>query len=456
VREGNATYEEGRAVAALPDRSLVVAGRFAGTTTIGAWPQVTQLSAAGDDDTFLCRYLPDGQLAWVRRAGGPSRSDWPHAIAAGTDGSFVVGGFFHGLAALDGGAITNGLLSAGEEDGFVARYADDGSLLWARKAGGILRDEMHGVAMLADGSVVAAGAFAAQGFFGAGATATSRTVRGSLLATDGFVARHTADGTLAWLEQLGGPADDAARAVAVGADGSVSVAGVFRGAATFGSGSHTVTLQSAGGADVFVARYAGDGTLLWARQGGGGADDEARGLAVLADGSCVVVGGYRGLATFADASLPISVQAAGGLDAFVARYATDGTLRSVRTVGGTAEDEARGIAATDDDGCIVAGNFQVTAAVSGGIVPTNLVGAGSRDVFLARYDLGGALVWAKAAGGSDHDQVIGVGAVADGSFAVTGVFLGTAGFGDGSRRRLLTASGWADAFVVRYNADGDL
>ncbi len=457
AREGNSTYEEGRAVATLPDKSLVVVGRFAGSTTFGTWPAVHHLNSLGDDDIFLCRYLADGSLSWARRAGGPSRGDWANAVAANADGSFTVGGFFNGLAAFDGGAATTGLLSAGDDDAFVARYAGDGTLLWARRAGGIFRDEVLGLATLPDGSSIATGSFTAQAIFGEGSQSTTLLVQGSLITADGFVAKYDGNGILAWVRQFGGAdGDDAGRSVAVGADGSCVVTGVFRGTVTFGAGAAQVTLLSAGGADVFVAKYDASGNLLWARRGGGAADDEARGIAVCADGAIVAVGGFRGAAGFADALQPIAVQAIGGLDAFAARYAADGSLSTVRVAGSTAEDEARGVAATADGGCIVTGHFQTAASFTGGVVPQNLVGFGARDIFVARYTNTGALAWIRPAGGTDVDQVFGLARAADGSFALTGVFQGTTGFGTGARRQLLSSAGWGDLFVVRYNADGDL
>jgi hypothetical protein len=457
VREGNSTYEEGRAATTLPDASTVVVGRFSGSTSFGVWPQVHQLNSLGDDDIFLCRYLADGSLAWARRAGGPSRGDWPNAVAAGTDGTFVVGGFFHGLAALDGGPINSGLQSAGDDDAFVARYATDGTMLWARRAGGVFHDEVAGVAMAPDGSSFVTGSFAAQAAFGTGADLTTLMVQGSLVSADGFVARYDGAGTLVWVRQFGGAAgDDAGRSVAATADGGCVVTGVFRGAASFGSGASAVTLLAAGGADVFVARYDVSGQLLWAQRGGGAADDEARGITVCADGACVAVGGFRGAATFTDALQPVALQAVGGLDAYVARYAADGALLAVRTAGGTADDEARSVAASADGGCVVAGHFLTAAAFNGMLPAQNLLGFGSRDVFLARYASGGGLLWAKAAGGTDYEQVLGLHGATDGSLLITGVFQGTAAFGEGARRELLTAAGWGDLFVVRYNADGDL
>jgi hypothetical protein len=74
---------------------------------------------------------------------------------------------------------------------------------------------------------------------------------------------------------------------------------------------------------------------------------------------------------------------------------------------------------------------------------------------VARYNADGTLARAKRAGGADYDEGIGIAAMADGSFVVTGRFLGTATFGPGEAgETVLTSAGSADIFVARYNADG--
>ncbi|MEK6608578.1 MAG: hypothetical protein AABZ30_13035, partial [Myxococcota bacterium] len=74
---------------------------------------------------------------------------------------------------------------------------------------------------------------------------------------DVFVAKYEPDGTLAWATNAGGSNVDDAFTVAAAPDGSALVAGYIASSATFGAGEPgETTLTSAGGLDVFVARYA--------------------------------------------------------------------------------------------------------------------------------------------------------------------------------------------------------
>src|SRR5271165_4533162 len=73
----------------------------------------------------------------------------------------------------------------------------------------------------------------------------------------------------------GGTGADFSYAVKVGPDNHQYVAGSFSGTAAFGS----TTLTSVGGQDIFLAKYAGPGDLLWIVQAGGSSDDSGQEIA---------------------------------------------------------------------------------------------------------------------------------------------------------------------------------
>lgn len=82
------------------------------------------------------------------------------------------------------------------------------------------------------------------------------------------------------------------------------------------------TLTSAGGTDIFVARYDRDGNLKWAESAGGAGADEGRGIAVSdLSGEVFVAGGFQGTATFdLGGANETTLTSAGLQDIFVAQY----------------------------------------------------------------------------------------------------------------------------------------
>src|SRR5439155_12885533 len=95
------------------------------------------------------------------------------------------------------------------------------------------------------------------------------------------------------------------------------------------------------GADAYVAKYAPDGSLVWARRMGGdvvtsSADDGARGVAVDGGGNVYVAGQFNGTGDFGG----VTLTAAGGRDAFVAKLDPNGQVLWANRWGAANNDEA--------------------------------------------------------------------------------------------------------------------
>lgn len=453
---GDAGCEVGAGIAALADGSCVVTGRFAGTATFGeGTPNQTILAAAGDYDVFVARYASDGVLMWAKSAGGAS-GDLSGAITALADGCLVTG-WFAGTATFGAGEVNQTTFTtAGGNDMFVARYAGDGSLVWAKHAGGTTGDLGQGIAALPGGGGVVTGQFSGIATFGAGEP--HETVLTTAGGDDIFVAAYAADGSLAWAKSAGGAAGEHSAGIAALADGSCSVTGWFAGTATFGAGEPNQTiLDSTGVEDLFVAHYASDGGLAWAKSTRGTSGARGAGIAALADTSWVVTGEFYGTATFGagEPNETMLTSSANTVDAFVARFAPDGSLAWAKGAGGTSADRSAGIAALADGSCVVTGAFEAAATFGAGEShQATLTSAGGTDIFVARYTGDGALAWAKRAGGSETEICGGISTLGDGSCVVTGEFFGAATFGAGDPKQTTLDADGGDVFVARLNADG--
>jgi hypothetical protein len=192
----------------------------------------------------------DGTWQWVRQAGGTG-FDGALSVAALSDGSAILTGWFNGTATF--GSTT--LISAGAADIFVGKVSATGAWQWIRQAGGTGSDSALSVAALSDGSAILTGDFNGT------ATFAPRTIAGgsysltSAGSGDIFVAKVSADGYWQWATGAGGTAQERGNAVSVFSDGSSIVTGWFNGTVTFGS----TTLTSAGGTDIFVAKVSPTG-----------------------------------------------------------------------------------------------------------------------------------------------------------------------------------------------------
>ena len=151
-------------IAVFSDGSSVVCGPFEQVATFGAGePGETTLTSDGSNDVFIAQYNGNGTLAWAKRAGG---TEWEtcRGITSLSDGSSVIAGGFAGAATFgEGEANETTLTAAGSVEGsldvFIARYGADGTLLWAKQAGGDASDIANHVERFSDDSFVLGGRF---------------------------------------------------------------------------------------------------------------------------------------------------------------------------------------------------------------------------------------------------------------------------------------------------------
>ena len=223
----------------------------------------------------------------------------------------------------------------------------------------------------------------------------------------------------------GGSEFEEGLSVAPDAVGGAFITGNFFGTATFGSGPAAVTLTSAGNGDAFVARYDESGSLVFAQQIGGPSFDEGLGVASDGDGGAFVTGYFSGTLTLGSGSEAVTLTSAGVEDVFLARYDAQGGLVFAVSAGGESVERSYGVALDGVGGVYIAGQFRDEATFGSGAAADTLTSAGFEDVFLARYDDRGELVYAVRAGGSSFDRGLSVSADGAGGAFVTGPFFGT-------------------------------
>jgi hypothetical protein len=226
-------------------------------------------------DVFVAKYDPTGGLIWAKTAGG-ALLDQGYDIATDASGnSYVVGAIqtngIYPTVTFD--TIT--LTGHGDYDWFIAKYDANGSVVWAKNAGGAAGDIAYGVALDNSGAVYVTG------FFSGTMTVDGVTVTSAGL-YDIFLAKYNSDGTLVWLKRAGGTGSDIGHGIVLDSAGNIAIVGEFQNTASFGSNS----IAALGLGDAFIAKYDSNGNNLWARRGGSTINyqtDSAN--AIAADGS---------------------------------------------------------------------------------------------------------------------------------------------------------------------------
>ena len=347
-------------------------------------------SYAGSVDIFLTKVSGTGTLAWTRQHG---TSDWdqPFAVASAPTGDiYVTGGTFGELA---------GHTPLGNGDVFLMRFAADGSLVWTEVWGTSEEDIGYAVAVDHEGGIYVVGW-------------TSGDLAGTNAgATDNFLTKLDRDGTRLWSRQWGSEAFEDPAAAAVDSHNNVYITGKT-GAGLDGN-------PLVGTRDVFLTRFASDGTKHWTRQWGNGHFNNGRGIAIADDDSIYVAGYLLPLDSFAG-------------DVFVTRLDDEGAELWTESYG-TYEIE-NGWAVDVDR----AGNVFVTgktlADLEGNINAGGYCGYfPCADTYLTKLNEAGERLWTKQWGSASDDYGSAVVVADDGTIFVAGGTSGDlndASFGD--------------------------
>ena len=297
---GGSSADEGYGIASDRDDNCYVTGSFYSKATFDG----IELLSAGTSDIFLVKYDSAGKLLWAKRFGG-SFGDIGYDVAVDNDGnSFITGiirwdtqfgniklitssgphlfiakinpvgevlwasassfatpaaynqyeygraittdplgnslitGYFYGSCQFGHTILTN----RGQTDIVIAKYDPNGSLIWAKQAGGTWVDSGYGISVDGQSNIFVTGMFSEKADFGG----TILTNRGKL---DIFVAKYDAEGNLEWVQQAGGEKDDIGYGIAIDQNGNSVLTGRILGPAQFGNRQLTV----GGNSDIFIA-----------------------------------------------------------------------------------------------------------------------------------------------------------------------------------------------------------
>jgi hypothetical protein len=429
---------------AVDGSSVYVGGTFSGSNATAAPIAGASLSplVGGTPTLFVAKYTDAGASvagAWANCVQAPTQT-YVYGLAAG-NGLVYAACYINPEATAQFGPD---LLTPSASAVLGQLNAADGS--WQRAdfplKGGVSR--VRATATDAAGNIYVTGNYT--GTVGFGNTVLSNAVYDTYAAVnDIFVAKWSATtNSWAWAVRAGGTGNDYGTGIAVSGS-NVYVTGYFDGIATV-SGS---SLTSAGGQDMFVAKYTDHGSSAsngWAVRGGGTGDDTGAGVATR--GSSVFVTGR--FASGASASVAgQALVGAGGADMFIAKFTDNGgtaTGNWARAGGGTADDAGAGIAVSGGS-VLVTGYFTSGSAAT--IAGITLPGAGDTDAFVAKYTDTGTGTWAQSGGGTAADAGSAV-AVSGSSVYVTGSFGAAASIAGAS----LTHTGNQDVFVAKYIDNG--
>jgi hypothetical protein len=172
------------------------------------------------------------------------------------------------------------------------------------------------------------------------------------------------------------------------------------------------------------------------------------------NGNFFITGNFENTVDFDLSTGEALLTAAGGYDAYIAKYDDDAGLLWAISISGSGYIYGRAIDCDDDGNVYVIGYYKGQADFDPSSGEYLLTSNGETDCFFAKYDSDGNLSWAYSIGDLNFDSGHGI-AIDGDAVLVTGIFQGSIDFDFSSGIHILTDHGRQDIFVAKYSLEGD-
>jgi hypothetical protein len=413
---GGVGSEVAQDVAVDPKGNLFVTGAFYGETTLADQVFANAFGA----DIFLLKVDPDGvALSANAFPGDPDSSLLFTSMASQPTGSAILGGTCTGpLQFGDKNPPTNGGF-----DMVVGEINEVGQPDWVVRYGDSAGQSISGVSTDTFGAIIVAGSVDGTVNFGGGPTLPKGK-------NDIAVVKLDKGGAFIWNKRFGDIGNDLARAVAIGPDSGIVVAGSFEGTVDFGAGP--VTAPGSGPTEVLL-KLDPNGNLVWVKL------IPTEHVSITAMGDVVLAGTM-------DATLDLgcgTMTTSGQKDIFVAKLGADGTCQWSKQLGGAKDQTVSSLAAGPDGSVLLTG--QLFGTVDFG--PGKLVGPmdGDAAAMLVKLDPTGAPVWGRVFSSMGAGAFVAAASMTDVFFA--GTIADSADLGGDK----LISSGAIDLVVAKFH-----
>jgi len=364
----------------------------------------------------------------------------PEDVAVDAAGNSYLTGYFTGTTDFDPAKThvgnTDILTARGGHDAFVAKYAPDNSLIWAKRMGGTAADLGAKIAIDGSGNVYVTGSFTGTGDFGS----VNLTSTGLV---DGYVCKLSESGSTLWAKRWGAAGtNDTGFGVAVDANGNVYVAG-----------QRNYQLYQNYGIEVF--KFSPSGSTVWTKYVSTRSVNSGA-LDVDAAGSVVVAAKFNGTVDFDPGPRIRNVSSGASESMFVLKLTTKGDFSWVTPFTSLSTSSlvtANSLALGDGGTIIVGGQYDDSVDFDPSNGTTTLPTGGGG--YITKLSNTGALVWAKSLESDKIASVNGLAVDAFGSIYATGSFTGTVDLDPGAGTQTRTSVGSFDIFALKLGADGN-
>ncbi len=258
--------------------------------------------------------------------------------------------------------------------------------------------------------------------------------------------------TWQWEKKAGGIGGEVGYSISTDANGNSYVVGIFA-SSTIVFGSITLYNTANNTLDLFIVKYDQSGNVIWAKSAGGSDMDEVYGICTDLSGNSYVTGKFWSpFIVFGNDTLVNADNSGNTNDIFIVKFDSSGSVIWAERFGGNDFDGGYGIALGLNNSFYLTGRFY-SPVISFDTI--TLSTSGGYDIFIAKFDTSGNVVWAKNVNGSDWDFGASIALDLNGNAFITGSFYSSTLAFD---TIILTNSGTSntDFFIAKYDSSGNI
>lgn len=314
---GGTNYEVGTCIKQTSDGGFILAG-------IGSSNDGDETGNHGDSDYWIVKINSTGAVQWQRSYGG-TFEDNAHDISETTDGGYIISGY----------SSSNDFDVSGNHglgDYWVVKINSVGVIQWQQSYGGTAAESGGPIKQTTDGGYIICSS----------TNSNNGDVFGSNGANDYWIVKINSLGVIQWQKCFGGSGNDFARDIKQTSDGGYIVCG------NSNSTNGNVT-DNHGNDDYWVIKLDNTGAVQWKKSYGGSLFDFANSIIQTTEGGYLISGRSNSI----DGDRTSSQ---GVYDNWLVKISNSGVIEWEKNFGGSVDEDAKSLLATNDGGVIVCGS----------------------------------------------------------------------------------------------------
>jgi len=458
----------------------------------------------GAKDVWIIKLNSTGTIQWKKCLGG-SNDEIAKSIQQTADGGYIIAGDTDS----NDGDVSGNHGGIGQEDAWIVKLNNNGNIAWQKCIGSFSHDGAQSIEQTADGGFMIFGwtgvsswnithyhgmtdawtlkmdhsgnyttakSFGGSGLENCGAFIKTSDTGYALLCSstsndgdvhgnhnnstsDFWLAKITSENTIApnalfgEASGLSGLSDQTVTSIQVDGTGNKYIAGYCTSITDFNPGAGITNFGVSGKKYMFLAKYTIANVLLWAKLTEISSIPKDNLSLKLSNTNIYMTGNFSGTVDFDPSANVFKYTSSGLEDMFLLSMDLNGNFYFANKMGGTGNDAAKAIDVDATGNIYLTGYFSGTVDFDTNPLGTvNLISVGKEDIFYAKYNTYGALLFAKNIGTINSEISNDISVDGNNNLYITGTYNSTIDFDPSAAMYQLYNQGTQDVFIAKYSA----